>query len=183
VFSASVRELWRLRYVRPDAGTRLDSRGWTFRRRLLEGLEHAVEVAGDSRPRSGGRGQGPPRRSPASAHPVLLHLPGKAGGRDARYRGPDIDSDTCPDRRPRWTPCLACWTARADTKTDGRRGRPHGRTRVPLVVCSRPSLRVGRGVRMTNDSSPPWAAVRDRVSEWVSSRPGRECPSRPPWCA
>jgi hypothetical protein len=30
--------------VRPDAATTLDDRGWTFRSRLLEGPEHAVEV-------------------------------------------------------------------------------------------------------------------------------------------
>src|SRR4029450_14001495 len=46
--SASVRQLWRFRYVRPDAATTLASRGWTFRSRLLESLSHAVQVAADS---------------------------------------------------------------------------------------------------------------------------------------
>jgi hypothetical protein len=38
-------------------------------------------------------------------------------------RWPDTHSDTRPDSRPRWTPCLAGWTVRADTQADGHRGR------------------------------------------------------------
>jgi hypothetical protein len=139
-------------------------------------LPRMVATFGWSGPRA-------PRRSPASAHPVLLHLPGTAGGRDARYRAEGQTSTWTPARTAVQDghPGLACWTARADTPADGHRGRPHA-GRVPLVVCSHPSGRVGRGVPMTNDSSPPWAAVRPGVRV-VSSRPGRERPSRPPWCA
>jgi hypothetical protein len=77
---------------------------------------------------------GPSAASPiASARSYCSPAPSRHDRRSGwtlLNRRPDTHSDTRLDRRPRWTPCLACWTARADTKTDGRRGRPHGRTRV-----------------------------------------------------
>jgi hypothetical protein len=146
---------------RPSGGASL--RAWTTTSRL-------PRIAGHGR---GVGAQAPPRRSPAPAHPVFLHLPGTTGGRDGHSR---TDGRT-PTRTPARTAVqdghlgLACWTARADTKADGHRDRPHA-GRVPLVVCSRPSVRVGRGVRITNDSSPPWAAVRPGVRVWCPAVQG-----------
>ena len=87
-------------------------------------------------------------------------------------------------------PGLACWTARADTKADGHRDRPHGRTRSSGRLQS-PSVRVGRGVRMTNDSVRPGrrsgcpSGVRPsragRRSVTVRARHPAPC-ARPPGC-
>jgi hypothetical protein len=59
-------------------------------------------------------------------------------------------------------PGLVCWMARADTKADGHRDRPHGRTRSS--GCLQSSIRAD-WPGSTNDVrlSPPWAAVRPGV--------------------
>ena len=89
----------------------------------------------------------------------------------------DTYSDTRPDSRPRWTPCLAGWTARADTKADGHRHRPHGRTRSSGRLQS--SIRAG-WPGSTNDErlSPHWVAVRPGVRVGVQlSRAGASIPT------
>jgi hypothetical protein len=47
VFGVSAAALWSFRYVCQLQQRPLDSRGWAVRSRLLEGLEHAVQVAAD----------------------------------------------------------------------------------------------------------------------------------------
>jgi hypothetical protein len=97
---------------------------------VLEGLKHDVEVAADSRPRSV---IGAKRRLAARQRPLILF--------SCTYQHDRRSEWTLPSRRPDTTrtpartavqdghPGLACWTARADTKADAHRGRPHGRTR------------------------------------------------------
>jgi hypothetical protein len=148
--------------VRPDAATTLDSRGWTLGVVSWRAQSTPLRLSRNAvtQPRSGGRGQAPPRRPPAPAHPVLLHLPGTTGGRiPTPSRRPDTHSDTRPDSRPRWTLWLVCWTARADTLADGHRWADRMAARVPVVVCSRPSVRVGRETNDERPSPPIWPAA------------------------
>jgi hypothetical protein len=144
----------------PNGGASL--RAWSTTSRLPRIAGHGRVVGAKRRlPISSARSSGSPAPSRHDRRSGWMLL----------NRRSDTHSDTRPDRRPRWTPCLAGWTARADTKADGHRDRPHA-GRVPLVVCSRPSVRVGRGVRITNDSSPPWAAVRPGVRVWCPAVQG-----------
>jgi hypothetical protein len=79
-----------VRYVRPDAATALDSRGWTFRRRLLEGLDHAAEVTADGGHAVGFRASAPPPRWPScSSSPHPSRRPGVR----ARLTAAGIDPD------------------------------------------------------------------------------------------
>jgi hypothetical protein len=120
VFSASVRDLWRFRYVRPDAATRLESRGWTFRRRFWRAwstplrLPRMVATFGWSGPRAT-----PPLASVRSSCSPAPSRHGWRSGRTLPSRGPDIDSDTCPDRRPNGHPGLACWTVGVQPSRSG----------------------------------------------------------------
>jgi hypothetical protein len=124
VLSAPVRELWRFRYVRPDAATSLDSRGWTFRRRLLEGLKHAVEVAahGGHVQVVGAKGRPAARQRPlilfSCTFPARLAVGTHATEPRARHRlghlpGPPSNMDTLAwpagrrERTPRRTAAAA----------------------------------------------------------------------------
>jgi hypothetical protein len=128
-----------------------------------------------------GRVVGPSAASPiASARSYCSPAPSRHDRRSGWMlpkRWPDTHSDTRPDSRPRWTPCLAGWTARADTKADGHRDRPHGRTRS----SGRLQLSILAGwPGSTNDErlSPHWTAVRPGVRVGVQlSRAGASIPT------
>jgi hypothetical protein len=165
VFSASVRELWRFRYVRPDAATRLDSRGWTFRRRLLEGLEHAVEVAAHGgHVRVVGAKGAPPLASVRSSCSPAPSRHGWRSGRTLPSRGPDIDLDTCPDSRPRWTPWLGL--------LDGASGHPGGRPPRPTACRTRSAGRLQSSIR----ASWPGSTNDERLQSALGGGPAG-CPS------
>ena len=81
-------------------------------------------------------------------------------------------SDTRPDSRPRWTPCLACWTARADTNASGH---AVGRGGDRPIGCP-PGRRSGGcpgSVQPSRGASIPTASVagRSATKPSVPARP------------
>jgi hypothetical protein len=87
-------------------------------------------------------------------------------------RRPDTHSDTRPDSRPRWTPCLACWTARADTNASGH---AVGRGGDRPIGCP-PGRRSGGcpgSVQPSRGASIPTASVagRSATKPSVPARP------------
>jgi hypothetical protein len=168
-------------------------RAWTTTSRL-------PRIAGHGR---GVGAQAPPRRSPAPAHTVFLHLPGTTGGRDGHSR---TDGRT-PTRTPARTAVQdghLAWPAgrrertprRTATATDrmpdaflwssavvhpcGLAGEYESRT-TPV----RPGRRSGRvsecGVQLSRAGvSIPTAMVRVMVKRLARQSPSRLC-ERPAW--
>jgi hypothetical protein len=158
-------------------------RAWTTTSRL-------PRIAGHGR---GVGAQAPPRRSPAPAHTVFLHLPGTTGGRDGHSR--------TDGRTPTWTPARTAVQDGHLAWPAGRRERTPRRTatatdRMPDAFLWSSAVVHPCGLaweyEMTNDSVPHTVgcggdrplgvrpcAVRPGTRA-VSSRPGRERPSRPP---
>ena len=85
-----------------------------------------------------------PRAAPplASVRSSCSPAPSRHGWRSGRTlpsRGPDIDSDTCPDRRPRWTPWLGL--------LDGASGHQGGRPPRPTACRTRSAGRLQSSIR------------------------------------
>ena len=118
--------------MRQSAGMSLDACGRPSRRCVLAGLKHDIEVAADKPATVGWSG-------PRAASPIAS---ARSSCSPAPTRHERRSGWTLPSRRPHTHighpaqtavqdghPCLACWTARADTTADAHRSRPHGRTR------------------------------------------------------
>jgi hypothetical protein len=148
------------------------------RRCVLEGLEARPRGCRGQRPRSGGRGQAPPRRSPAPAHPVLPHLPGTTGGRDGRSRADGWTPTRTPPGQPSKMDTLLGLLDGASGHQGGRPPRP---TAWPdAFLWSSAVVHPCGWPGSTNDErlSPPWAAVRPSIRVGVQpSRSGASIPT------
>jgi hypothetical protein len=168
--------LWREHpRVGQSSGMFLEASSWVLSGRLLlDGSDHACELVAQ-----GGHGRvvGAKGRLADRQRPLILFsctFPARLAV------GWTLPSGR-PDSRPRWTP----WLGRLDGASGHQGGRPPRPTAWPDAFLGSSAVVHPCGwPGRTNDErlSPPWAAVRPSIRV-VSSRPGRERPSRPPWCA
>ena len=161
----------------------LEARSWVSSGRLLLGAPSTASRL--SRIVATCRWSGPRAASPiSSARSSCSPAPSKHDRRSGwtlRNRRPDTT------RTPPGQPSkVDTWLGLLDGASGHQGGRPPRPTAWP---DARSSGRVQSSIRAgwpgsTNDErlSPHWTAVRPGVRV-VSSCPGRECPSRPPWCA
>jgi hypothetical protein len=147
-------QLWLFRYS--DAGTTLDSRGWTFRRRFLEGLEHVAEVAAKGRHVGvlGAKGRLADRQRPLVLRPGALQVPKPA------KHGPK--------------PVIApgdLWISRPECRLGDPQGALGDRPGLPVLA---PLVQVvGRPVQQPTSllpGTPSRSACPVAASAWGSSR-------------